>query len=146
MSGRLEAGNMRAMWGAVGVAGMTAFRLNSGRAWTAAGKPGHLPDGRVVLPAGSRPIALGMSLASGDPVVGQSDLFGWTSVVITPEMVGCRVAVATGIEAKRETGGRTSEDQHNFGSQLLRAGGIWGVANTPAVAQAIIRDWKPPRV
>lgn len=143
---RLEAPNMRAIWGAVCSLGASIlFRLNSGKAWTSPGRPQRLDDGRIVLPAGARPIALGLGLADGSPAVGQSDLFGWTSVVITPEMVGCRVAVATGVEAKREKGGRTSEDQANFGQQLLAAGGIWGVANTPSVAQSIIREWRPPR-
>ncbi|MEY8688400.1 MAG: hypothetical protein AB9M53_00790 [Leptothrix sp. (in: b-proteobacteria)] len=150
----LESPTQRSIWAAVGsirpaiaaaaLCTTVLFRANSGRAWIGAGKPQRLRDGSVIIPGG-RPIALGLALASGDPVVGQSDLIGWTSIVITPEMVGCRVAVITAIECKRETGGRTTSQQLNFVDQVRAAGGISGVANTPAVAQALIRGWEPPR-
>lgn len=139
-----EAPTQRAIWLAAGaLAGVILFRLNSGRAWVAAGAPKRLQDGTVCLPGG-RPIALGLALANGDPVVGQSDLFGWHSIVITPEMVGRRVAVVLSIECKRPKGGRTSDDQRSWIDTIQRAGGIAGVANTPEAALSIIRDWQPP--
>lgn len=53
---------------------------------------------------------------------GGSDLIGWTSVEITPEMVGQKVAVFTAIEVK--TGKvRVSPAQKNFLQQVQAAGG-----------------------
>lgn len=143
----LETTNLKSIWmAAVGAARavgaqLSLFRTNSGKAWLAgAGKPYRLPDGSMVVP-GARPVALGLGLVNGDPVPGQSDLNGWLSVLVTPEMVGQRIAVFTALEAKRTEGGRTSADQINFVDQVTKAGGIAGVVNTPAVAQAIITDW-----
>lgn len=119
------------------------FRCNSGKAWVGSGKPHRLQDGTVCLPGG-RPIALGLALASGDPVVGQSDLIGWRTVTIRPEWVGRRIAVFTAMEVKRPDGGRTSNQQANFVTQVTRAGGIAGVVNSESVAQALLRDWVPP--
>lgn len=141
-----ESTNQRSIWlAAAALAGTVLFRCNSGKAWlSGGGKPQRMADGTVLLPGG-RPVALGLALTNGDPVVGQSDLIGWHSIVVTPDMVGCRVAVIVGMECKRETGGRTSQDQQNFVTQITNAGGIAGIANTPAVAQALIRDWRPPK-
>ena len=132
---------LRHVWVAV-AATTVLFRVNTGKAFVGNGPPRRLNDGSMVL-MGGRPIALGFSRPDGSPVTGTSDLIGWTPVTITADMVGRRVAVFTAIETKRTSGGRTSEDQLKFVDLVLRAGGIAGVANTPAVAQAIIRDWKP---
>ena len=140
-----EAPNQRAIWlAAATLAGAVLFRANSGRAWVGHGAPRRLTDGSVVL-AGARPVALGLGLANGDPVVGQSDLIGWRTITITPDMVGCRVAVIAAIECKRTEGGRVSADQRKWIETVQRAGGIAGVANTPDAAVAIVRDYRPPR-
>lgn len=143
----LEAPNLKACWAAACAAAascgarLSLFRANSGKAWlSGAGPAVRQPDGSVIVPA-ARPVALGLALVSGDPVPGQADTQGWTEVIVTLEMVGRPIAVYTAIEMKRTKGGRTSDDQANFVHQVAKAGGIAGVANTPAVAQAIIRDW-----
>ena len=139
-----EATNQRAIWLATAaLAGVVLFRLNSGKAWLGMGQPRRLQDGSVVLP-GARPVALGLALASGDPVVGQSDLLGWRTITITPDMVGCKVAVFTAIEVKREKGGRTSAAQSHWIEQVQRAGGIAGVANTTDAARSIVEGYRPP--
>lgn len=120
------------------------FRLNTGRAWFSnLGPKGvqRLADGSVLIKA-PRSIALGFAGPNGDPVVGACDLPGWTTVVITPEMVGRKVAVFTSIETKRTKGGKTSADQLNWCSQVKQAGGIAGIANSPEAAVAIVSDWK----
>lgn len=123
----------------------TLFRLNSGKAWiSGAGPAQRLTDGSVVVPA-ARPIALGLALTNGDPVVGQSDLFGWHKVVVTPEMVGMEVPVVTALEMKASTGGKKREGQVNFGEQIVRAGGIAGFAKSPEEALQIINDWRAQR-
>ncbi len=140
----LESTVQRQVWAAV-AATTIMFRINTGRAWLSGMGPAgvrKLTDGSVHLLA-ARPIALGFSRTNGDPVSGTSDLVGWTSVLITPDMVGCRVGVFTAIETKKTKGGRTSDDQRNFIDQVHRAGGIAGVANTQESAKKIIEDWRP---
>lgn len=141
-----EAPNQRAIWlAAAALAGTVLFRANSGKAWVGHGKPQRLTDGSVVL-HGARPVALGLGLANGDPVAGQGDLIGWRSITITPDMVGCRVAVFASIEAKRTDGGRISADQIKWRDAVQRAGGIAGVANSPEAAVDIVRGYRPPRL
>jgi len=53
--------------------------------------------------------------------VGSSDLIGWKTVTITPDMVGETRAIFVAIEAKTEDG-RLSEDQLNFLDQAAIAG------------------------
>jgi len=73
----------------------------------------------------------------GNP--GGSDLIGWTPVVITPDMVGRKVAVFTACEVKT-AGGRATEHQLNFIAQVLKAGGMAGIARSPADAVAITQQ------
>lgn len=132
-----ESNVLRACW--LAVARWTRlFRLNTGQAWV--GKAERLANGDVLV-HGGRPITIGLGMPDGKPLVGASDLIGWTTVEITPEMVGRRVAVFTGIETKESGGGHQRPDQINFVDQLRAAGGIAGFAHTPAVAQAIVHDW-----
>ena len=119
------------------------FRLNTGRGWISGMGPAgvqRLTDGSVLIKA-ARPVALGFGLSTGEPVVGACDLPGWTTVTITPEMVGKSVAVFTSIEAKRTTGGKATTDQINWRNQVQAAGGIAGIANSPEAALQIISDW-----
>ena len=60
---------------------------------------------------------------------GGSDLIGWTSVVVTEEMVGRTVAIFTAAETKTKTG-RVTEEQNNFIDQVRLAGGIAGVVRS----------------
>jgi hypothetical protein len=55
--------------------------------------------------------------------VGSSDLIGWHSVVVTPDMVGRTVAVFSGFEAKSKTG-RLTVEQQRFLDAVRAAGGI----------------------
>lgn len=138
-----ESSNQRAIWlAAATLAGSILFRANSGKAWVGHGKPQRLADGSVML-HGARPIALGLGLVSGDPVAGQGDLLGWTTITVTQDMVGCRVAVFTSIECKRTDGGRTSADQKHWLDMVQRAGGIAGVANSPEAAVQIVKRYRP---
>lgn len=120
------------------------FRVNTGRAWISGMGPAgvkRLPNGSVVITA-ARSIAMGFSAPSGDTIVGASDLAGWTTVKITPEMVGRDVAVYTSIECKNSKGGRSSPEQLNWMAQVKIGGGIAGIVSSPAAALLIIDEWK----
>jgi hypothetical protein len=58
---------------------------------------------------------------------GSSDLIGWRTVTITPDMVGQQVAVFTSIEVKTPTG-RVKPEQQQWLDAVQAAGGIAGVA------------------
>lgn len=69
---------------------------------------------------------------------GSSDLIGWRSLVITPDMVGQRIAAFLAIEAKGERGRPTAE-QERFIRAVVEAGGLAGVARNPDQARIIAR-------
>ena len=69
---------------------------------------------------------------------GSSDLIGWTPVIITPGMVGQKVAVFTAIEVKTAIG-TPSKEQENFISVVKNSGGYAGIARNSEDAQKIVR-------
>lgn len=143
----LESPTQRSIWlASAALAGVILFRVNTGQAWVSGGGPAkRLPDGNVLL-RGGRPVSLGFGLINGAPVAGAGDICGWRTVTITPEMVGCRIAVFASIEAKRGDGkGRTSVDQLRWRDTIIAAGGIAGVAASPEEAIAIFNTWRPPK-
>ncbi len=141
-----ESSVQKHVWAAVAATSIL-FRINTGRGWLSGRGPdgvSRFTDGSVKI-QDARPIALGFARTNGEPVVGTSDLCGWTSVLITADMVGCRIAAFTAIETKKTANGRTSKDQLNFIDQVIRAGGIAGVANSADAAKKIIESYKPVR-
>lgn len=75
-------------------------------------------------------------------VVGGSDLIGWSSVIVTEEMIGRRVAIFTALECKRASGGRVSSEQVTFIENVTRAGGIACVPSSTEDAVAAIRSFR----
>jgi hypothetical protein len=71
---------------------------------------------------------------------GSSDLIGWRSITITPEMVGKTVAVFTSIEVKSETGS-ISPAQRNWIGQVILSGGISGIARNEDDAKTLINEY-----
>ena len=135
---------LRTVWLALGIMSRL-FRVNSGMAWVQTrGKPYKETNGDVVLPGG-RPVALGFGDTSGDPVAGVGDLVGWTTVTITPDMVGCRIAVFTDIETKSSADAKKRKAQTEFIALVKQSGGIAGFAHTPEMAVAIVNGFKPVR-
>lgn len=61
--------------------------------------------------------------------VGSSDLIGFQSVTITPEMVGQKIAVFTAIEVKTESG-KVSEPQTKFIEMVRSFGGIGAIVRS----------------
>jgi hypothetical protein len=88
---------------------------------------GSLPDPRT-----GRLVTFGLAR-------GSADLIGWRTVVVTPEMVGTRLAVFTSIEVKTPTGRIRPEQQAWIGA-VHGAGGIAGVARSVEDAVRIVAD------
>lgn len=101
---------------AIAKQGVTIFRNNIGVA---------------VFPDGSR-VAYGLT-------PGSSDLIGWKSITVTPEMVGKRLAVFVAVEVKTAKG-RLTKEQRNFIDRLRMCGGIAGVAKSPEEALNVIEN------
>jgi hypothetical protein len=80
-------------------------------------------------------------LGASEKIKGSPDRVGYKSVVITPAMVGRRVAIFVGVELKADDGDLTVE-QDWFLRALAKAGAICGVARTAEEAEAIIREEK----
>lgn len=92
------------------------FRNNSGVAY-------H-PDGSRVVYGVASP--------------GGADLIGWTTITVTPEMVGRRVAVFTAVEVKAPAG-RLSPAQRAFLAAVEAAGGIAAVIRSEDDAADLAR-------
>jgi hypothetical protein len=106
---------------------------------------GQLPDirlwrnnsGKLPDPRTGRWVQFGVASPGG------SDLIGYRSITITPDMVGRTVAVFTAIEVKTPTG-RATPAQRHFIDHIRRAGGIAGIVRSVADAQRILGDSAPP--
>ena len=88
---------------------------------------GSLPDPRT-----GRLVTFGLAK-------GSADLIGWRTLVITPEMVGQRIAVFTSLEIKTPSG-RLSPAQTHWLHAVRSAGGIAGVARSVDDAVRILSD------
>ncbi len=69
------------------------------------------------------------------------DEIGYVSLVITPQMVGRRVAVFMAIEDKTKTG-VASDEQKDAIKDLLAAGAIAGVSRSVEDSEAILARWE----
>jgi hypothetical protein len=90
---------------------------------------------RLAIPVGGKdPMMLGWDLP------GSADWIGYRSVVITPGMVGQRIAQFVAVEAKRPDGpkgrgGVVSDDQEKFLNGVKDAGGVAIVARSAQDAE-----------
>lgn len=86
---------------------------------------GSLPDPRT-----GRLVTFGLAR-------GSADLVGWRSIVVTPEMVGQRLAVFCSIEIKTPTG-RIRPEQQCWMEAVQAAGGVAIVARSVGDALEIV--------
>ena len=91
------------------------FRINSGMGWT--GKLVRRDKNMVIL-SNPRPLHAAPK--------GWPDLCGWTTVEITPEMVGQKIAIFTGEEIKSEND-RMRKEQIKFERVITKMGGIYRI-------------------
>ncbi len=104
------------------------FRNNTGMAWQGQ----SVKKGSLLIIQNPRPLHAGLC-------EGSSDLIGWASVEITPDMVGRKIAIFTAIEVKTATG-RSSPEQRNFIQQVQQAGGIAGIARNEEDAISMLNQ------
>lgn len=115
-------------------AGHRLFRQNTGQGWI--GESHKLPDGSVLI-KNARPFHAGFD--------GLSDTGGWVSIIVTPEMVGQRIAVAAYLEVKTEKG-RPTLHQRQFIQAVLQAGGRAGIVRSVDEALAVLDGTQRPFV
>lgn len=102
------------------------FRQQVGVGWV--GKTSRLTDGSLLIQQ-PRPLHAGFA--------GLSDLGGWQTVTVTPDMVGKRIAVYSAIEVKAPRG-RVTDEQQAFLDWVARSGGAAGVARSVDDAKKIL--------
>lgn len=104
------------------------FRNNTGTGWVGKSRK----KGTITYIEDARPLTAGLCK-------GSSDLIGWTTRVITEDMVGKNIAIFTAIEVKTKYGKPTAE-QLNFIKQVKLSGGIAGVARDENDAIQLIKN------
>lgn len=138
-----ETNNMRQIWMALSARGDRLWRNNVGTAWQGE-KVGAATEGGVLawlkkrLPARAKKIARVKVLINPRRVKfglfeGSGDLIGLRSVLITPEMVGRRIAQFMSVEAKAE--GATTKKEHlerqkAWATAIRHLGGIGVIAES----------------
>lgn len=111
-------------------AGAVLFRNNVGKSWISSNFV-ELGNGDVLV-KNARRFHSGL-------VDGSLDLVGWYSIIITPDMVGSKIAVFTAIDSKHSDGGnRKKKNQLNFIYQVNEAGGIAGFASSEEEAMQVL--------
>ena len=88
---------------------------------------GQLPDPRT-----GRPVQFGLAK-------GSSDLIGFKTIKITPDMVGKEIAQFVSLEIKTERS-KLSTLQHNWLQKVKSSGGIVGVARTVEDALQLLKS------
>jgi len=106
----------------VSARGWRLFRNNVGQAWQGRVQTAYsssTPKGieEIVEIVGARRVNYGLEK-------GSSDLIGWQTVRITPDMVGMRVAVFASVEVKSKSYRTLSADQKAWLKAVKKAGGI----------------------
>ena len=126
---------LRQVLDACGRGEVRLFRQNVGRGWVGNSTPFRSRQTITVGPGdvlvrNARPLIAGLC-------PGSSDLIGWRTVEITPEMVGQRVAVFAALEVKDR--GKLTTEQANFLRVLGEAGGIAAEVRSVEDARAALQ-------
>jgi hypothetical protein len=101
---------------------------------------GTRPDARIFRnQVGSLPDPRSGRLVTFGLAKGSADLIGWRTIIVTPAMVGTRLAIFTSIEVKTPTG-RIRPEQQAWLATVQGAGGIAGVARSVTDAQHMLTN------
>lgn len=111
---------------------VTLFRNNVGTAW--AGKHEQVWHSGVVRVEPGDVVVRQARVLHAGLCKGSSDLIGWRSVLITPDMAGSVIAVFSAVEVKGPKG-RATTDQVNFTNNVIKAGGLACIAKSPEEAR-----------
>jgi len=115
------------------------FRNNIGTAWM--GKALQVvTKGLVTVYPGDVVLRNAQKVKFGVCNPGGSDAIGWTTIIITPEMVGRKVAVFTAAEVKTNVG-VVRKEQKNFIAQVVVSGGIAGVCRSAKDFVEMQNNW-----
>jgi len=131
MEHKSESNIMRVIQLALSAAGVKIFRNNQAVSWVGASKK-FTSKQTVNVQAGDVLIQNARILHAG-LCVGSSDLIGWKTTTITPEMVGTNIAVFVGCEVKNQSG-RATKEQIAFINVLNESGGRGFIARNPEEA------------
>jgi len=112
------------------------FRQNVGKTWIGRSRK-IIKAGMYYLNPGDVIIRQARRFHAG--FEGQSDLGGWHTVTVTPEMVGRKIAVYTALEVKTKTG-RVKKTQQRFIDMVRKAGGLAGVVRSPEEAEDVLNE------
>jgi hypothetical protein len=112
------------------------FRMNVGLAWIGTAKKFTQ---RAIVSVGPGDVVIRSARAFKAGMVGMSDLIGWQTVEITPEMVGRKIAVYTAIECKGKRT-RVTAQQLAFLELVRDAGGLAGLARSEDDVRSILAD------
>lgn len=124
---------------------VSIFRNNVGTGWVGEtfkiakptililnGKPVQITTGDLII-KNPRPLRAGLH-------EGSSDLIGWKTVEITPEMIGKKVAIFVSIEGKTDFG-RISNTQAIWLQNVKNAGGIGYVCRNMEAVEKCLNDY-----
>jgi hypothetical protein len=131
MAKKAESGTMKDIQIALSGDEVRLWRNNVGEGWQ--GHARRTPVGRLIV---ENPRRLLFGLCPGS-----SDLIGFRSLKITPEMVGKRVAVFTAIEVKANQYSPFRDGQEEFLAMVGAMGGIAGAAYSILTAAAILEAY-----
>jgi hypothetical protein len=126
---------LRQIMAACGRGATRLFRQNVGKGWVGKSIPIRgrctiqAEPGDVLVKA-ARPLIAGLCN-------GSSDLIGYRTVEVTPDMVGQRIAVFVALEVKDK--GRLTQEQATFLRVVSEAGGIAAEVRSPEDAEAALR-------
>lgn len=126
-----EANLMRSIQLTLGkITNLRIFRNNVGTGWV--GK--SIRNKNNVIVENARPLHAGLC-------EGSSDLIGWTTLTVTPEMVGKKIAIFTALEIKNEKGYPT-KNQLNFINVVNNMGGIGAIVRNENEAKQAIKTYE----
>lgn len=117
----------------------TIFRNNTGNAVAGSHYKRIDKSGQYLLEAGDWVVKHGNRVQYG-LCVGSSDLIGWKPLVVTPEMVGHRIAQFLAAEIKTATG-RATDEQMNFIQAVRKAGGTAGILRSVDDTTALLNQF-----